>query len=131
MARNTNDNSTGLRVVTLDELKKQMRVEDSYDDSIITSYGKAAEQYVINDTRHSLAELNIRGYEETQGTTPSSDPGVQYFPDMLKVAILLLAANLYRNREPVAAGVTPAAVPYTLEAFIKPYVRLVRDDNSE
>ena len=128
MANNTQD-STGLQVVTLAELKQQMRVEESYEDALITEYGKAAERYVITDTRRTLAELNAIGYEETQGTDPVTNPGVQYFPAPLKVAILMFAANLYRNREPVAAGVTPAAVPYTLEAMIKPYVRLTHDNS--
>ena len=128
MANNQQD--TGLQIVTLSELKQQMRVEESYEDALITEYGKAAERYVITDTRRTLAELDIMGYKERQGTIPATDPGVQYFPAPLKVSILMLAAHLYRNREPVAAGVTPAAVPYTLEAFIKPYVRLT-NDNSE
>jgi len=127
MADNEQNNTT-LQVVTLAELKQQMRVEESYEDALITEYGKAAERYVITDTRRTLSELNAIGYEETQGTEPVSDPGVQYFPAPLKVAILMFAANLYRNREPVAAGVTPAAIPYTLEAMIKPYVRLTHDN---
>lgn len=129
MARNQQNNDTGLQVVTLDELKQQMRVEESYEDALITNYGKAAERYVIGDTRRTLSELNTIGYEESQGAVPASDPGVEYFPPMLKVAILMLAANLYRNREPVATGVTPAAIPYTLEAMIKPYVRLTHADS--
>ena len=128
---NESQNNTTLQVVTLAELKQQMRVEESYEDALITEYGKAAERYVITDTRRTLSELNTIGYEETQGLKILTDPGVEYFPAPLKVAILMLAANLYRNREPVAAGVTPAVVPYTLEAFIKPYVRLTSDDYSK
>lgn len=122
-------NNASLQVVTLAELKQQMRVEESYEDALITEYGKAAERYIITDTRRTLSELNAIGYEETQGTAPAGDPGVAYFPAPLKVAILMFAANLYRNREPVAAGVTPAAVPYTLDAMIKPYVRLTHDNS--
>jgi len=126
-----NNETNGLQVVTLAELKQQMRVEETFEDALITEYGKAAERYVITDTRRTLAELNAIGYEETQGTAPVDDPGVEYFPAPLKVAVLLFAANLYRNREPVAAGVTPAVVPYTLEAMIKPYVKLTTDDYSK
>ena len=127
MTMANNQQTPGLQIVTLSELKQQMRVEESFDDAIITDYGKAAERYVITDTRRTLAELDIMGYKEIQGTVPASDPGTEYFPAPLKVSILMLAAHLYRNREPVAAGVSPAAVPYTLEAFIKPYVRLTND----
>ena len=41
----------------------------------------------------------------------------------MKVAILMLAAHSHRNREPVAA-VAQNAVPYTLDFYIKPYVKL-------
>lgn len=127
MANNTQDN-TGLQVVTLAELKQQMRVEESYEDTLITEYGKAAERYVITDTRRTLAELNAIGYEETQGTDPVADPGVQYFPAPLKVAILMFAANLYRNREPVVTGTISSTIPCTLDAMIKPYVKLTHDN---
>lgn len=119
-----------LRVVTMPELKAQMRVEEDDEDAIILSYGLAAENYVIGETRRSLGELCERGYREATGELPTGDPGAEWFPPMLRVAILLLAANLYRNREPVAAGVTPSAIPYTLEALVKPYVRL-SDDHGE
>jgi hypothetical protein len=116
----------------MSELKAQMRVEEDDEDASILSYGLAAENYVIDETRRSLEELCRRGYRESTGVEPDpeAEVSVSWFPSMLKVAVLLMAANLYRNREPVAAGVTPVAVPYTLEALVKPYVRL-SDDNGQ
>lgn len=103
-----------------------MRVEENNEDALITDYGKAAERQIIGETRRSLAELCVRGYQEANGTDApeGTTPGVEWFPSPLKVAILMFAANLYRNREPVAAGVTVAAIPYTLEVMVKPYVKL-------
>jgi uncharacterized phiE125 gp8 family phage protein len=63
------------------------------------------------------------GYEEQEGEYPTMEPGAEYFPARLKVAVLLTAANFYRNREPVAS-VSQNLVPYTLEALIKPYRKL-------
>ena len=127
----TNDQPQ-LRVVTMPELKAQMRVEEDDEDASILSYGLAAENYVIGETRRPLEELCRRGHRESTGVEPDpeAEVPVSWFPSMLKVAVLLMAANLYRNREPVAAGVTPVSVPYTLEALVKPYVRL-SDDNGQ
>lgn len=115
-----------LRIVTLEELKKQMRVEENDEDMLIIQYGVAAETGIIGETRRTLAELCMIGYEEYNGTAAEDGavPDVAWFPSRLKVAILILAAQLYRNREPVAAGISVAPIPYTLEVMVKPYVKL-------
>ena len=102
-----------LRVVTLEELKAQMREDFDGEDNLITLYGEAAEDAVISATRRSYEELVQMGQEE----------GGDGFPSRLKVAILMLAAHSHRNREPVAV-VAQNAVPYTLDFYIKPYVKL-------
>ncbi len=103
----------GLRVVTLEELKAQMREDWDGEDELITLYGEAAEQAVIGATRRTLEELTAMGEAE----------GGEGFPSRLKVAVLMLAAHSHRNREPVAA-VAQNAVPYALDMYVKPYVRL-------
>lgn len=45
-------------------------------------------------------------------------------PAPLKQAMLLIAAGLYANREPVAYGV-PQRIPYTLDFLIEPYIKYV------
>lgn len=121
-----------LKIVTMDELKAQLRVDFEDEDEIISLYGAAAEDYVINETRRTIAELNLVGYIEKFGESAIEDvdPDAisldkQYFPKRLKLAMLMLAAHLYRNREPVAA-VNQNTVPYTLEALVKPYRRLTK-----
>lgn len=113
-----------LQIVSLDELKLQMRVEEDAEDDIITQYGIAAERQVITETRRTKNELLEIGYNEQHDTPPNGTIDVVWFPAPLRVAILMLAANLYRNREPVAAGVSVAPIPYTIEVLVKPYVRL-------
>jgi len=102
-----------LKVVTLDELKAQMREDWDGEDDLIRLYGEAAEDAVIGATRRTHEELVEMGKEE----------GGEGFPARLKVAILMLAAHSHRNREPVAA-VAQNAVPYALDMYIKPYVKL-------
>ena len=132
----------GLKVVTLEELKAQMREDFNGEDELIRLYGEAAEDAVIGATRRTFKELCRIGYYEQNGEYPSEEPlpvdeldespeDVQsdpipekaWFPSRLKVAILMLAAHSHRNREPVAA-VAQNAVPYAFEMYIKPYVKL-------
>lgn len=114
----------GLRVVTLDELKLQMRVDLEEEDSIIEAYGIAAEDTVVNMTRRTLEELAVIGKEETTGEVVTEADVREDFPSRLKIAVLMLAAHWYRNREPVAT-VAMNAVPYSLEVLVKPYRKLV------
>lgn len=120
-----------LKIVTLADLKLQMRVEENDEDNLITQYGIAAERQIITETRRSMQELCAIGYEESNGEAPSGDIDAKWFPAPLRVAILMLAANLYRNREPVAAGVSVTPIPYTIEVLVKPYVRLSNNDNGQ
>lgn len=127
MPHNDHTQDPALQIVTLDELKQQMRVEEDDEDTLITQYGRAAERQIIGDTRRSVSELCVMGYLEYNGVTSVPEgitPGLEWFPSPLKVAVLMFAAQLYRNREPVAAGVSVAAIPYTLEVMVKPYVKL-------
>lgn len=118
--------SDGLSVVTLAELKAQMRVEENIEDELVLAYGRAAERSIIDSTRRTVSELCLIGWEQSNGPLPdgADAPGAEWFPPQLKVAVLMFASHLYRNREPVATGATPVAVPYTLDALVKPFVKL-------
>jgi uncharacterized phage protein (predicted DNA packaging) len=107
-----------LRVVTLDELKAQMRVDFEDEDNIIKLYGCAAEDAIIGGTNRTLDELKRIGYAEKNGTEDG-----ELFPDRLRLAILILAAHNYRNREPVSS-ISQNAVPYSLDVYCKPYRKL-------
>lgn len=108
-----------LRVVTLEELKSQMRVDFEDEDDIITLYGSAAEDAVIEGTHRTLEELKRMGYAEKNNGSLDGE----LFPHRLKLAILILAAHSYRNREPVAS-IAQNAVPYSLDIYCKPYRKL-------
>lgn len=112
------------KYVTLNELKKQMRVDFEEEDDLIQTFGAAAEDSVLRGTGRTDEELLQMGWKEEH---PDEDAPEQldeeFFPSRLKVAILILAAHFYRNREAVA-GVAQNIVPYAYEVLTKPYKKL-------
>ena len=115
-----------LKVVSLKELKAQMREDWDGEDELITLYGCAAEDAVIHGTCRTLEQLRRIGYAESTGKMVGDDeslPDGEWFPYRLKLAVLMLASHWFRNREPVAS-VAQNQVPYTVDYFVKPYRRL-------
>nr|DAJ47720.1 MAG TPA: Head Tail Connector Protein [Caudoviricetes sp.] len=105
-----------LKIVTLEDLKGQMRIDFEEEDNLITVYGEAAEAAVVNATRRSVEELMSENEKRT---------GISEFPPALYVAILMMAAQLYRSREPVS-GLSQVLVPYTYDYLVKPWIKLVK-----
>lgn len=103
-----------LRIVTLEDLKAQMRIDFTEEDNLVLIYGKAAEEAVVNATRRTIEELK----SENESRTGNSD-----FPPMVYVCILMLAAQLYRTREPVSS-LAQITVPYTYDYMLKPWIKL-------
>lgn len=128
MSENNTPQGEELRIVSLEELKAQMRVEDNVEDELIGAYGRAAEGTVLRHTGRTVSELCLMNYEEQNGPLPEGQdvPGTEWFPSSLKVAVLMFAAQLYRNREPVSAG-PMTAIPYTLEVLVKPWTKLSKE----
>ncbi|MBM6944614.1 MULTISPECIES: head-tail connector protein [Bacteroides] len=95
-------------------LKQHVRADDfSDDDQYLAHLLEAAEQYVTEATNRSSDELLAMG-------------GGEHLPATLQQAVLLIAGHWYNQREAVS-GVQMAEVPYTLQALIKPYRKLVDD----
>lgn len=119
-----NEEKKGLQVVTMQELKAQMRVDFEDEDELIELYGKAAEDTIIRGTGRTLRELCENEYIAILDRMPEEGLDVTtWFPDRLKLAILVFAAHCYRNREPVAA-IAQNAVPFSLDVLCKPYRKL-------
>ena len=94
-------------------LKMHVRADDfSDDDQYLQHLLDAAEQYVSKATNRTSDELLELGNGK--------------LPAMILHAILLIAGHWYNQREAVS-GVQMAEVPYTLQALIKPYRKLVND----
>ena len=104
-----------MAVVSLELFKKHVYADDfSEDDEYLEHLLEASETVVINATNRSINELH-----ESFGSG---------FPLPLKHAILMLAAPWFTQRES-ASAVQMHEVPGSLQALIKPYVKLVEDDS--
>ena len=103
-----------MATVDLALLKKHVRADDfSDDDEYLAHLLTTAEQHVCRATNRSTEELLQMG-------------GGEALPAELQQAVLLIAGHWYNQREAVS-GVQMAEVPYTLQALIKPYRKLVND----
>lgn len=93
--------------VTVEDVKKQTNVEFDEDDKYLEDLISVAESSISNYINAPLEEYAIGGLLEAP----------------LRHAVLLIAANLYENREPISYGKT-VAVPFTLNFLLLPYVKL-------
>ena len=102
--------SVTLKWLTLEDIKAQCRIEpdNTLEDTLLTLYGAAAEQALLNACNRTYENL-IDQYTEV--------------PNDLYVAGLLLTCHLYEHRGPTT-NVTLSVVPYTLDMFWKPYAIL-------
>ncbi len=95
--------------VDLELFKKHVNVDFDDDDTYLGHLLEAAESKIIQSTNRSAAELcDMRGGE---------------FPAELLHAVLLLAGYWYNQREGAAATAI-TAVPYAIDALVKPFTRL-------
>lgn len=97
-----------MTIVTLEEIKANARIEGMEDDLLLESLGEAAEQTVLNMLERTQADI-----EAEFGMVPAP----------VRHAVLMLANHLYEHR----GIVNPTAlynVPYTIDAMLKPYIRL-------
>ena len=97
-----------MKWLTLEQIKRNSRIDGDYEDTLLVSYGESAEDTVLNYLNRLYQELI-----ETWGKVP--EPVVQ--------ASLMLVDVWYQHRAP-AEPVSMSLVPYSFEILIKPYMRL-------
>ena len=100
--------SANLKWLTLELIKQQTRIYYTIEDSLLETYGAAAEETTLNLLNRSYDELM-----ETYGEVPA--PVVQ--------ASLMLVDVSYQYRCPVNPTNT-YIIPYTFDILVKPYMRL-------
>lgn len=99
-----------MAVVSLELFKKHVYADDFIGDDVYLQHLlDTAEIAVINATHRSMEEIY-----DTYGE----------FPLPLKHAVMMVAAHWYNQRESVSS-VQMHTVPGTLQALVKPYVKLV------
>lgn len=109
---------TGRTIVNVDTVKAHVRLEGyDGDNDMLARLVDAAAMWVCNYIR-----LQYYTGEFSPVTVPATEGGNWEMLTPLAVTTEMLVAHWYNQREAVA-GVSLAAVPYTLEALLKPYVR--------
>lgn len=97
-----------LRIVTLEQIKQNARIEGNAEDELLTSKGAAAEQAILN-----LLDRTVDDLVTEYGAVPAP----------IREAVLMYTNHLYEHR----SIVNPTAlynIPYSIDAMIKSYMRL-------
>lgn len=102
-----------METTTIEEIKKNSRIDADYEDDIIEQIGETAEAMVQAVMERSFADL-----VEVYGEVPAP----------VRRAVLCLADHLYIQRSPWICS-PMYSVPYTIDFMLKPYCRLLpRED---
>lgn len=101
-----------MKWLTLDYIKQHSRIEYDCEDELLTLYGEAAEETILN--------ICSRTYEDLKGNNTT-------VPSAIIQASLMLVDLSYQQRSPVSP-VSMYAVPYTFDLLIKPYMKLTPDE---
>lgn len=105
---------TEMEIVTIEEIKKNSRIDADYEDDVIEQIGETAEAMVQAVMERSFADL-----VDVYGAVPAP----------VRRAVLCLADHLYVHRSP-ESGTSMYSVPYTVDFLLKPYCRLLpREDD--
>lgn len=86
--------------ISLDEAKQYLRVDSSYDDSLITALTSSAEILCVDVARLSddeWAAVCAEETDETNSTEPSAE--LKRNRELMRIAILYAVGYLYEHRE--------------------------------
>lgn len=95
-------------MVTLEEVKAHVRIEDDIEDDLIAFYIDSAEDLVL-----SILDRTVENLYTTYGDIP---PAVKH-------AVYMLVDHSYKYRCPISQQQL-YMVPYTVDAKLKPYMNL-------
>ncbi len=102
-----------MKWLTIDWIKQHSRIDFDGEDKLLELYGSAAEQGLLRvmnrsweDVCENLSEDDIKG--------------------PLTIAGLLLTEHLYTHRGPTE-NVQAYQIPYSVDYYIKPYMKLASD----
>ena len=101
-----------MNYLTLAYIKAHSRIEYDSEDELLTLYGNAAEETVMNICGTTYQKM-IQEY-----TT---------IPSAVMQATLMLVDLSYQQRSPVSPS-SMYAVPYTFDLLIKPYMKLTKPE---
>ncbi|MFG0647489.1 head-tail connector protein [Leclercia adecarboxylata] len=103
-------------MLTKEQVKHHCNIEQDFteDDAWIDTGIKAAERYVEKWTRRRL-------YEKADDPVYIADPDALLYGEDVEMAMLMLIAHWYTNRETVSTGSTTSALAFSTEALLQPY----------
>lgn len=103
-------------MLTKEQVKHHCNIEQDFteDDAWIDTGIKAAERYVEKWTRRRL-------YEKADDPFYMADPDALLYGEDVEMAMLMLIAHWYTNRETVSTGSTTSALAFSTEALLQPY----------
>ena len=102
-----------MKWLTLSDIKKHCRIDFDVEDDLLTLYGNAAEDMVMNIIGRDYTEI-IEKYGEV--------------PKPLVHASLILVELSYTQRSAISQA-QMYVVPYTFDFLVKPYMKLTYNDN--
>jgi len=107
-----------MKFLTLKEIKAQCRIEEDFtlEDTLLTAYGSASENALLRVCNRTYDDL-LENFGE------DDEKGDKVVPPDFRVATLMLAKHLYEHRGPTE-NVSLSMVPYSIDLFIKPFMRL-------
>jgi len=100
-----------MAVVTLDQVKSQLNVTGTIDDTLLTRKIAAAQDYV---------EMML-GFKLEERYPPTGSPLTSTVPASLVECVLQLASHWYENREAALVGVNAQHLPFGVRDIIADY----------
>ena len=86
------------------------------EDTLLTAYGSASENALLRVCNRTYDDL-LENFGE------DGEKGGKVVPPDFRIAALMLAKHLYEHRGPTE-NVSLSMVPYSIDLFIKPFMRL-------
>lgn len=90
-------------MITTEQLRQHLRLDGSNEDEYLTLLIEASKGAVEKHVNRPLSEFDE-------------------IPAQLQMAILLIAANLYSNREPISYA-NSVVVPYSYNYLVQPFIK--------
>lgn len=107
--------------VSLDDVKRHLRVDFDEDDRYIEGLILTAQYSVESNIGYTLENLVTSSSLQPGETGSFFHSGSAIVPFEIQHAIKLLVGNFYENREPVIIGTIVAQLPYGLDYLLAPY----------
>ena len=104
------------KFLSLDDIKRQCRIDGDTEDSILTMYGQSAETTLAG----YLGYVDEHNHPDVDAMLTDFDNDL---PKPLYQAALMLVDVSYQYRNPIS-NQNISVVPYTFDLLVKPYVKL-------